>query len=393
MKKRILFVAVALALGGLTATAQEQEQKPARDYNKWSIDGGVGFNKAWRDFTPGYGSKTPSFLTGDLGVRYMWSQNLGLKLDYGYNNIAPSDGSKNFDAAYSRVNLQAVINAGKVLDFAEWTKTIGLLVHAGPGVGFLNSDAIDAADKQINFMGGATLQFRLSDRIALNLDGSATLPLMKDDLAWDGYGASQRQGVLFNGSLGLSVYLGKKEVHSDWYVAPDKSAEMEAQIAELSAKIDKYQSEAADAADVVANQQGINKLAGDIAGLKNVENVGNYDDFVKLLTEQGFVSAFFAYDSSRISASSINNINFLKTYLENNPSATVEVQGYTDGKGDASYNQKLSEKRAQTAAKLLTEAGISASRVKAVGMGIDSNVDVNSANARQIARRAIFIIK
>ncbi|MFV0366329.1 MAG: OmpA family protein [Mangrovibacterium sp.] len=382
-----LFLLAMVALMGTTAFAQ-------RDYNKWSIEGGIGFNKAWRDYTPGYYTNTPSWITGDVGVRYMWSQRFGMKLDYGFNNITPGDGSKDFDADYQRINIQAVANMGRILRFEEWTKTIGLLVHAGPGVGFLHSDAFDGSDAQINLVSGATLQFRLSKRVALNLDGSAVLPFDKIDRSWDGHGASPEVGVMFNGTLGLSVYLGKHEAHSDWYLEEQNAmAEMLEKYEALSEKVENYRNEAAKASAVAAAQENINKVASDVEDLKNAKAAADYDEFIKALTEQGFVSAFFSYDSSTVAASSISNINFLKTYLENNPNATVEVRGYADEKGAANYNQELSEKRAESAAKLLIEAGISESRISTVGMGVDSSVDINSANARQLARRASFIIK
>ncbi len=385
--KRKLFLLAIVALISSTTFAQG-------DYNKWSIEGGVGFNKAWRDYTPGYYTATPSWITGDVGARWMFSQRFGMKVDYGFNNITPGDGSADFNADYQRVNLQAVANMGRVLRFEEWTKTIGLLVHAGPGVGFLHSDAFEGSDAQLNLMGGATLQFRLGKRVALNLDGSAILPFDKIDRSWDGYGASQKVGVMFNGTLGLAVYLGKNEVHSDWYLEEEAGlADLLEKYDALAEKLETYHNEAAKADELASTQQNVNKLSSDVEDLKKAKPAGNYDEFVKTLTEQGFVSAFFAYDSYKVPTSSISNINFLKTYLENNPSVNVEVRGYADEKGAANYNQKLSEKRAEAAAKLLIEAGIAQSRINTVGMGIDSSVDKNSANARQLARRASFVIK
>ncbi|MFV0522081.1 MAG: OmpA family protein [Mangrovibacterium sp.] len=386
--KRKLFLLAIVALVSSSAFAQ-------KDYDQWSIEGGIGFNKAWRNYTPGYYTETPSWVTGDVGVRWMWSQMFGAKIDYGYNNITPGDGSTDFDAAYQRVNFQFVANMGRVLRFEEWTKSIGLLFHAGPGMGFLTGSLLDEADASWNLMGGATVQFRLGKWGAINVDGSAILPCGSMDLAWDTHGPQTKTGVIFNGTVGLSVYLGRNEKHADWYLKDqDALADLLNKYETLSDKVESYRNGTASAEDLAAARQNINKISSDVEDLKNTKPVeNNYNDFVKTLTEQGFISAFFDYNSSKVAASSISNINFLKTYLENNPSASVEVRGYADEMGSADYNQKLSEKRANAAAQLLIEAGISESRISAVGMGVDSSVDKNSANARQMARRASFIIK
>lgn len=387
MMKKLLLVAV-VALMGTSVFAQA-------DYNKWSIEGGVGFNKPYRNMTPGYFTNDLNFLTGDLGLRWMWSEYFGMKLDYGYNSFVNNDRSAKFESTYSRADLQFVANAGKVLNFQEWTKTIGLLVHGGGGLGFAGSEFYDGTDKNVNLMSGATLQFRLGKRAALNFDASMILPVGKVDKTYDGASTEMKRGFIANGTVGLSIYLGKHNTHADWYQkdAQDLS-ELMAKYDDLASKVDAYRNEAAKSADVDAVQKSVNKVASDVEDLKKVKApAGNYDEFVKALTDQGFVSAFFNVNSARVSANSINNINFLKTYLESNPSATVEVRGYADETGAADYNQKLSERRAQAAAKLLVEAGIDESRISTVGMGVDSTVDKASANGRQMARRASFSIK
>ncbi|MFV0291082.1 MAG: OmpA family protein [Mangrovibacterium sp.] len=385
MKKLFLFATAAL----ISASSFAQ-----RDYNKWSIEGGVGVNKPYRNMTPGYYTDDANFFTGDIGVRYMWSQYLGAKVDYGYNSFSENDNSAAFESTYSRVDLQLVANAGKVLNFQEWTKTIGLLVHGGGGVGFLGSDLIDGTDGNVNLLAGATLQFRLAKRLALNLDGTAIAPIAKVDRTYDAVSPVNHKGLIFNGTVGLSVYLGGHEKHADWYLKDQEDlSDMLEKYNELAAKIEEVRNDAAKVADLAAAQDGLKKVASDVEALKNQKQTADYNEFVKQLSAQGFVSAFFSYDSSKVNAASISNINFLKTYLENNPSATVEIQGYADEMGAANYNQKLSERRAEAAAKLLVEAGIAQSRITTVGKGVDASVDKNSSNARQLARRASFVIK
>ena len=49
--------------------------------------------------------------------------------------------------------------------------------------------------------------------------------------------------------------------------------------------------------------------------------------------------------------------------------AKVEVAGHTDAVGDGSYNQALSEKRAQAVKDYLVRSGVAAERVTVVGYG------------------------
>ncbi|MFZ5893545.1 MAG: OmpA family protein [Myxococcota bacterium] len=72
----------------------------------------------------------------------------------------------------------------------------------------------------------------------------------------------------------------------------------------------------------------------------------------------------------------------------------VEVQGHTDNRGAAAYNKKLSDRRAKSVVRWLTERGqIDASRLDAKGYGMDQPIDDNStAEGRQKNRRVQFKI-
>ncbi len=383
MKKRILLIAM-IAISSTAAIAQSA-------YNKWSIEGGVGLNRPYRNLTQGYYTNDFNFITGDLGVRFMWSEYFGAKIDFGYNAFTNADNSFKFDSDYSRADLQFVVNAGKVMNFQEWTKTIGLLLHTGGGVGFLGSDLYDGYDVNGHFLGGATVQFRLSNRVALNLDATAILPMGKLDYTFDGVSPDVAKGYIFNGTIGLSVYLGKNKKHSDWY------SEKSDGLADL---LDKYQTledkvnaiKTVKPEELAATNDNVKELAKKVDNFKGGSSAtaSNYDEFVANLSNDGFIAAYFDVNSTTVKSSSANNINFLRTYMANNPNATVEVRGYADETGSADYNQKLSQRRADAAAKMLVEAGIDSSRINAIGEGVDSSV---SAKGRNFARRAIFVVK
>jgi len=71
----------------------------------------------------------------------------------------------------------------------------------------------------------------------------------------------------------------------------------------------------------------------------------------------------------------------------------VEVQGHTDNTGDATQNKELSQKRAEAVVKYLTDKGIGATRLTAMGYGQDKPVSDNkTAAGRQKNRRVEFMI-
>lgn len=74
------------------------------------------------------------------------------------------------------------------------------------------------------------------------------------------------------------------------------------------------------------------------------------------------------------------------------PQVQVEIDGYTDSKGSAAYNQKLSERRASIVDAYLTSHGVDASRITAVkGFGAADPIDTNATAAgRERNRRVEF---
>ena len=80
-------------------------------------------------------------------------------------------------------------------------------------------------------------------------------------------------------------------------------------------------------------------------------------------------------------------------YLKANPSSNAQIIGYADEVGDASYNQALSQRRADAVKNIAINSGISASRLTVVANGEDASVNKDSKAARQIVRRVTFSVK
>jgi outer membrane protein OmpA-like peptidoglycan-associated protein len=70
---------------------------------------------------------------------------------------------------------------------------------------------------------------------------------------------------------------------------------------------------------------------------------------------------------------------------------TVRVEGFTDSSGAEAYNQKLSERRAQTVEEHLAAAGIDRSRIEVVGMGESHPIASNDTPEGRAKNRRVEI--
>lgn len=77
----------------------------------------------------------------------------------------------------------------------------------------------------------------------------------------------------------------------------------------------------------------------------------------------------FETDKSNLNASAQNTLNNLTRILKKYPDTNLEIDGHTDSRGTESYNQDLSERRAQSVADYLTSSNISRSRITTRGFG------------------------
>ena len=82
--------------------------------------------------------------------------------------------------------------------------------------------------------------------------------------------------------------------------------------------------------------------------------VSKHPNYVKIMFRD---SMMFATDSARLQPSARNKVQKVGQLLANYPQTVVGVAGFTDNTGSYEYNQRLSQRRAQTVGNLLAVNG------------------------------------
>ena len=198
--------------------------------NRWSIDLCAGGTNAVKPYTPKYWSNTVGFLHTSAGSRFMFNNKFGVKLDAGYDRIkndessvfSPNGNSLPFQSHYFRSSLQGVMDVGRLLTFENFTDKYSILFHAGGGMSVLTSKVNPVKDKMVNFMFGFTPQYKINNRVAVNLDASFIWHIYQQ-YTFDMHSPVYKRGFdgfIANATIGVSIYLGKHQEHHDWAYTP-----------------------------------------------------------------------------------------------------------------------------------------------------------------------------
>lgn len=418
-------------------------------YNKWTIEAVAGMAKGTKPYSSGYYSSNPDKVLGSfdfnsfgLGVRYMFSPKFGLKIDGNFEtfeNNKDTD-SKPFKTQQLRFGIQGVINAARLFNIEEQIGRLGLLIHGGFSYGrftgkldsgidtdiqdngeIIGTSNYNYTENNLGVMFGVSPEFRVTKKISIIGDFS-TIANFRQHFAWDGH-YSQRDNNLAGqqvvGTIGLTYSFGKDELHGDWAIIEDQRLD---EIDELDKRIGDLESMMNDAdKDGVPDYLDVenNSIAGVAVDTKGrmvdinkngvpdeLENFlqTNYatketitqaaatanEEMIMKLINDGYVTTYFDFNKTKPTNVSTEGIDFMLTYLRNNPTATIDIIGNADEIGRTPYNISLANKRAESVKSILIKAGIPANRLNVISKGEDTSVDPDSAGARKLVRRVTF---
>lgn len=147
---------------------------------------------------------------------------------------------------------------------------------------------------------------------------------------------------------------------------------------------------------------GVGALAGGVIGasldrqaaelraqLGNNIDVRNTGDEIVVTMAQDIL---FATDSATLRPDLRSDLRAISTNLQRYPESAIIVTGHTDSTGAMSYNQNLSERRADSVAAVLIESGVSPRRVVARGAGQTQPVASNDTAAGRAQNRRVEIV-
>lgn len=436
------------------------------EYDKWSLELGVGQAKGLNPYSVGYRSSNPEKYFNfnqvnhfDGALRYMFTPKFGLKIDGAYNILKPEEGNGSlpFETKHIRVGLQAVLNLGRIMNFETFTKRFGLLGHGGIQVhqityndvnlSFL-TEPITFTEDDGGIIFGVTPQFRISNTFALHADFSY-LYNTRQHWTWDGRTENNSENLvstMVNVSAGLTIYIGKKDVHADWFYEDMKSGNNQSNVEldnlrnrlrnmETKMTLDSDKDGIPDYLDGCPFEAGTKENNGcpekdtdgdgvmdkddecvtipgpvDNKGCpysdKDGDKVADKDD--KCPEDPGPASnngcprvdkkvretlrllaknIYFNSGKSDLSVKSTSTLNKVKDIMIQYPNVKFKILGHTDDRGNFDKNMKLSDDRAAAVVNWLSSKGISQSNLLSEGLGSTKPVDTNATEAGRSANR------
>jgi OOP family OmpA-OmpF porin len=136
-------------------------------------------------------------------------------------------------------------------------------------------------------------------------------------------------------------------------------------------------------------------LDGDIDGIcDGIDQCPNTPKGVIRLDEKGCspmssVGIHFDSNTALILPRSYPDLDKVVTFLKDNPTLVMEIQGHTDSYGTTDYNQTLSEKRAEAVRDYFISKGVPASQMTTKGYGMSKPIADNTTNEGTAMNRRI----
>ncbi|MFZ1742778.1 MAG: OmpA family protein [Pontixanthobacter sp.] len=99
----------------------------------------------------------------------------------------------------------------------------------------------------------------------------------------------------------------------------------------------------------------------------------------------------FAVNSYTINPAFRNTLDRVATSLQTYPDSLIDVYGHTDSTGSDSYNQRLSEQRAEAVANYLGSRGVNSARIRWQGFGETAPIADNTTESGRALNRRVEI--
>jgi outer membrane protein OmpA-like peptidoglycan-associated protein len=146
-----------------------------------------------------------------------------------------------------------------------------------------------------------------------------------------------------------------------------------------------------------SNQVDSAKRATEAATTNSARLQAEVDALKAKPTDRGLVltlgDVLFETGSSTLSPGAGRNLDRLVQFLAEHPDRLVQIDGFTDSVGTDSFNQDLSQRRADAVRASLQSRGVASARITTQGYGKEYPVASNSeSSGRQLNRRVEVVI-
>lgn len=328
-----------------------------------------------------------------------------------YGDTPASDNYYNVDGIVS-YNLNTLFKGKTLMPFLEMG--VGYSIFDEQGAGYFNLGAgieIWLGPKKKTALTLETIYKNTGETYGVkhfqHLMGLAFLFGAKKDL--DGDGIPDKEDACPE-VAGIALFNGCPDTDGDGIQDAEDACPEVAGIASLNGCPDTDGDGIQDEEDDCPNTPGIPALNGcpdaDGDGVKDLEDqcpdeAGTKEnngcpeitqEIIERLQEIGKI-IYFATNDSKLNERNNQILDEVFNTLQNYSSYKVVVEGHTDSSGQASFNQELSEKRANSVMRYLIEKGMAPSRVSAKGYGeTRPAVSNDTAEGRRENRRVVFEI-
>ena len=378
MKSKLVIFSLLLAGTAMTVNAQTKEKyvsEKASDNIFVSLTGGISMVNSGKSEGK-FGSPAPhitvslgKWFTPVWGVRAqggLWKANFDTNHSYG--EFGTTGTSASYDKNVGQIRLDAMYNISNAIWGYNPDRLFNLSVFAGPGITIAKT-----ANGDIDDTSSETMWYRVpageeKGRVYVNgsigLQGKFNVNKYWDiDIEARGELAPSYLGHLSTAKTVGGIYVGAGATYTfggKKFVPYISKVDVDA----LNDEINKYRSELEQAQADLANAK--NALANVQPEVKEV---------VKEVEVAGPRAIFFKIGSARLDDYGKVNIQLAAKILKANPDKKYRVAGYADkATGSASWNQKLSEKRAQVVYDALIAEGVDKDQLELVGFGGTENM-------------------
>ena len=385
MKKLMIALAFVGLASTTTAMAQESEV-PAKKYSvatnsfwaNWFVSAGVSgtsyytsqesgvskFPISNKRSTIGFTAAVGKWFTPSIGLRTKFDFLKGKQVNTENNHPLYTSVTAHEDVMFNLSNMFCGYNEERV-----WNA----ILYAGIGVATKLNDGKSA---DIYYTAGWLNNFRVSKRVQLFADLSigATEGSLdqgpKDN--WSSFQKNKHRHWDKNLrlDLGVTYNLGK----CNW----DKVPDVEGLMAMNKEQMDALNQSLKEQQDENARLREMLSTTKNQPVVENNTNTNGVSSFVGTSS-----SVFFNINSDKVaSRKDLVNVKELAEYAKAN-NAKIVVTGYADSKtGSVAYNQKLSERRANTVANELVKMGVNRDNIITEGKGGVMNLSPFSYNRR-----------